>query len=154
MSASWGDIDHDGDPDLFVANAGYYQEMNNQLFINEGDGTFTEITSGDAVTDGGCSYGSAFADVDNDGDLDLLVANGFCNNNLEDRLYVNDGTGSFTYAPDALPDMPERCSLVPPSAILTRMVFSIWSLPIAEMQPDKHNRPTPITTMMATITTG
>ncbi len=110
MSASWGDIDHDGDPDLFVANAGYYQEMNNQLFINEGDGTFTEITSGDAVTDGGCSYGSAFADVDNDGDLDLLVANGFCNNNLEDRLYVNDGTGSFTYAPDALPDMPERCS--------------------------------------------
>ncbi len=110
MSASWGDIDNDGDLDVFIANAGYFQEVNNQLFRNDGDGTFTEITTGDPVTDGGCSYGSAFADADNDGDLDLLVTNGFCNNHLEDRLYINDGQGGFTYFPAALPDIPERCS--------------------------------------------
>lgn len=110
MSASWADIDNDGDFDLFIANAGYYQEKNNQLFRNNADGTFTEITVGDAIGDGGCSYGSSFADADNDGDLDLLVANGFCNSHLEDRLYENDGNGVFTYVPDALPDMSARCS--------------------------------------------
>ncbi|MCB0851933.1 MAG: VCBS repeat-containing protein, partial [Bacteroidetes bacterium] len=74
MSSSWVDIDNDGDMDLFIANAGYFQEQNNQIFRND-SGTFTLVDTGPVVSDGGCSYGSNFADYDNDGDLDLLVTN-------------------------------------------------------------------------------
>ncbi|MEL6866709.1 MAG: FG-GAP-like repeat-containing protein [Bacteroidota bacterium] len=89
VGASWGDIDNDGDLDLFVANAG---AENNFLYQNNGDGTFTKITSGVVVTDGGNSHGSAFGDLDNDGDLDLYVSNDADENNF---LYSNDGSGSF-----------------------------------------------------------
>lgn len=94
MSSSWGDIDNDGDLDHFAANAGYFQEKNNQLFINEG-GVFTAASNQPFATDGGCSYGSNFADYDNDGDLDLIVMNGFCDANLKNFLYENQD-GVFT----------------------------------------------------------
>lgn len=97
MSASWGDVDNDGDFDVVVANAGYFQQQNNQLFINN-NGNFTEVTGEPLVTDGGCSYGTAFGDVDNDGDLDLAVANGYCNGAIVNFLYLNDGAGNFTRA--------------------------------------------------------
>lgn len=97
MSASWGDVDNDGDFDVVVANAGYFQAQNNQLFINN-NGNFTEVTGEPLVTDGGCSYGTAFGDVDNDGDLDLAVANGYCNGAIVNFLYLNDGDGNFTRA--------------------------------------------------------
>jgi len=97
MSASWGDVDNDGDFDVVVANAGYFQAQNNQLFINN-NGNFTEVTGEQLVTDGGCSYGTAFGDVDNDGDLDLAVANGYCNGAIVNFLYLNDGEGNFTRA--------------------------------------------------------
>lgn len=91
--SSWADVDNDGDLDLFIAN---FPNQNNQLFINEGNGTFREVTEGDLVSDGGCSFGSAFADFDNDGDLDLFVANAFCTGTLQNFLYQNDGNGNFT----------------------------------------------------------
>ncbi len=105
MSASWGDVDNDGDPDVFVANAGYFQQQNNQLFLNN-DGAFQEVTGVPLVNDGGCSYGSAFGDVDNDGDLDLAVANGFCNGTIVNFLYLNDGEGNFTRATTETLDTP------------------------------------------------
>ncbi len=105
MSASWGDVDNDGDFDVVVANAGYFQTQNNQLFLNNG-GTFTEVSSGPLVTDGGCSYGTAFGDVDNDGDLDLAVANGYCNGAIVNFLYLNDGQGNFTRAGNETLDTP------------------------------------------------
>lgn len=110
MSGSWADVNNDGYLDLFVANAGYFQEQNNELFINQGDGTFTAVTQGDLVTQGGCSYGSAFADIDNDGDLDLLVANGYCNSNLADYLYINDGAGNFSRDESSLSALENTCS--------------------------------------------
>lgn len=110
MSGSWGDVNNDGFLDLFVANAGQYQEQNNQLYINQGNGTFLAAPSSDLTTEGGCSYGSAFADIDNDGDLDLLVANGFCYNNLADYLYLNDGDGNFTRDQNSLAALPNVCS--------------------------------------------
>ena len=90
VGASWGDYDNDGDLDLFVANSG---EQNNFLYQNNGDETFTKITSGNIVTDGGHSHGSAWADYDNDGDLDLFVSNDQDQNNF---LYANNGNGTFT----------------------------------------------------------
>ncbi|MEO1257318.1 MAG: FG-GAP-like repeat-containing protein [Bacteroidota bacterium] len=110
MSSSWGDVDNDGDLDLFVTNAAYFGEQKNQLFTNNGDATFTEITSGDLVTDGGCSYGSNFGDYDNDGDLDLVVSNGYCSGNTVNFLYENDGNGNFNRNLEAIEDLNTPCS--------------------------------------------
>ena len=109
MSSSWGDIDNDGDFDLFVANAGYFQEQNNLLYLNDGNG-FTQVLTGPIVTDGGCSYGSNFGDYDNDGDLDLIVSNGYCGANLANYLYENQGNGTFVRSDEELPNLPEICS--------------------------------------------
>lgn len=110
MSSSWGDIDNDGDLDCFVSNAKYFAEQNNQLFKNNGDGTFTEITTGDAVADGGCSYGSNFGDYDNDGDIDLVVMNGYCSGSIVNFLYLNDGDGNFTRDETSATDLGTPCS--------------------------------------------
>lgn len=110
MSASWGDIDNDGDLDVFIANAGYFQEQPNQLFRNNGDGTFAEVRTGDLVADGGCSYGSAFADYDNDGDLDLAVANGYCRGEIRNFLYRNDGHGTFSRDTFSIAKLITPCS--------------------------------------------
>ena len=87
MAAAWGDYDNDGDPDLYVTNAG---GENNFLYRNEGGGNFVRITSGDLVNDGADSRSASWGDYDNDGDLDLFVSNG--GNNF---LYRNDGGGNF-----------------------------------------------------------
>jgi hypothetical protein len=87
--ALWGDYDGDGDLDVFVANSEGYL---NNLYENDGDGTFTKITSGTVVSEGGNSFGGSWGDYDNDGDLDLFVANV----GAADYLYENDGTGTFT----------------------------------------------------------
>lgn len=92
FGASWGDIDNDGDLDLFVARHG---DQNDKLYGNNGDGTFTELTADPVVTSGGNSVGSAFADIDNDGDLDLFVANAFGTPADSNFLYWNNGDGTF-----------------------------------------------------------
>ncbi len=79
--AAAGDVDGDGDLDLFVTGLGGVQ-----LFRNNGDGTFTDVTRESGIADPFWSSSAAFADVDNDGDLDLLVVNyvdfSFANNPL------------------------------------------------------------------------
>src|SRR5947207_853280 len=86
---AWGDYDGDGYVDLFVANA---SGLNNFLYHNNGDGTFTKITTGSIVNDSGNSTSCAWGDYDNDGHLDLFVANAFESN----FLYHNNGDGTFT----------------------------------------------------------
>lgn len=105
--SSWADYDNDGDFDLFVAN---FSNQNNQLFRNDGDGSFTAITTGSQSLDGGCSFGSGFADFDNDGDLDLFVTNGFCGNSLENFLYRNNGDGTFSKDNSSIPNLTTQCS--------------------------------------------
>ena len=87
----WADFNNDGYQDLFVVNnmAG---NKNNLLYMNNGNGTFTKVTTGPVVNDGGSSYGCTAADYDNDGYMDLFVAN-YNENNF---LYHNNGNGSFT----------------------------------------------------------
>jgi hypothetical protein len=91
VGGSWGDYDNDGDLDLFVTNAGASE--NNSLYRNEGSGSFVAITTGDIVNDGGLSVGSGWGDYDNDGDLDLFVANAINQSNF---LYENNHDGTFT----------------------------------------------------------
>ncbi|HSR66931.1 MAG TPA: FG-GAP-like repeat-containing protein [Acidobacteriota bacterium] len=101
LAALWGDIDNDGDLDLYLINAGA-----NRLLRNDGR-RFSDITSEAGVGDASWGLGGVFADSDHDGDLDLLVA-GFIDPSksagsslrelagASNRHYRNNGDGTFT----------------------------------------------------------
>lgn len=113
MGCLAADYDNDGDTDLYLTNFG-----KNQLYRNNGDGSFTDITSRAGVGDGNWSVSASFGDFDLDGHLDLYVAN-YLDYQLEtahacflegvhiycgpheypgvrDTLYRNNGDGTFT----------------------------------------------------------
>jgi len=69
--ASFADIDNDGDLDLYVCT---YQSQN-LVYINNGDGTFTESAKESGLSYSGSSTMATFADFDHDGDLDLYLLN-------------------------------------------------------------------------------
>jgi hypothetical protein len=120
LGAGAGDVDNDGDPDLFVTEYGP-----DQLFVNQGDGTFVDGTAKAGTSDPLWSSSPVFADTDRDGDLDLYVANyvdfsvetfkpcvdtrtgitGYCGpqayNGLPDSFYRNRGDGTFENATQA-----------------------------------------------------
>jgi len=95
MAVAWGDVDNDGDLDLY---AGSLYGMANSLYENLGDGTFKIMDGGRATSDGTSSYGVAFGDLDNDADLDLVVANW----GGTSEIYLNDGTGHFEQTESAV----------------------------------------------------
>jgi len=97
-AGSWGDFDNDGDLDLFVTNYGdtIDKPQPNWLYRNDGSDVFTKITTGEIATDSSFSLGSAWGDIDNDGDLDLFVANDGPPDVYQNFLYINDGNGNFT----------------------------------------------------------
>jgi enediyne biosynthesis protein E4 len=119
MGLAIGDVDRDGDLDLFItaifgrATACQGRPCpegltGNRLYINEGDRTFTERQDEAGVVDGAWGWGAAFADVDNDGHLDLTMTNGIDINIdaeftalhgpyrlTEKRLWLNRGDGTF-----------------------------------------------------------
>ena len=106
---AWGtlfiDYDNDGDRDLFVANGhlddnihlfdAVTYEQQNQLFRNEGQGHFTDMSNqvGPGLRLQHVSRGAAMGDYDNDGDLDITVAN----NNQAAALLRNDGGNAQHY---------------------------------------------------------
>lgn len=109
---SWADFDNDLDLDVFIGQN--FSTLNNMLYRNNGDGTFTRLTgSAPAQAKTFTTYGSAWGDVDNDGDLDLLVAN-----STQSELFLNDGSGGFTkYAGTEY--------LVAPDATRTNIAFAL-----------------------------
>lgn len=93
FSGAFGDIDNDGDLDLFVTNAFKAGiRLKNLLYLNDGTGHFTQVTTETVTQDLGWSYGCAFGDYDNNGYLDLAVATTrFGNVDDPDYLYRNNG---------------------------------------------------------------
>ncbi|MEM7101727.1 MAG: HYR domain-containing protein [Bacteroidota bacterium] len=81
-----GDLNGDCAPDVFVGNGG---TTPNTVKFNNGDGTFTDSGQSLGI---GTSWTVELGDVDNDGDLDAVVAN----TNGEDKVWINDGNGMFT----------------------------------------------------------
>ena len=91
--ASWGDFDNDGFFDLFVSNFSGGRDL---FYHNRGDGTFEKIIQSPLVNESADTYGPAWGDYDNDGFLDMFVANGFYGNGgLDNYLFHNNGDGTF-----------------------------------------------------------
>jgi enediyne biosynthesis protein E4 len=85
-----GDVDADGWPDIYLCSL----QGPNRLYRNLGNWRFQEMDLGEAACADQLSTGVTFADVDGDGDLDLLV-NGIA---AGTRLFLNDGKGRFQAA--------------------------------------------------------
>jgi len=86
--AAWGDYDLDGDLDLYLCKFG----VANELYANNGDGSFTELGSTAGVADVRDSRKAVWIDYDNDGDIDLYVVN----HEQDNAMYRNNGNGTFT----------------------------------------------------------
>lgn len=93
-SISWVDLDNDGDQDLFITN----RLARNRLWRNNGEEGFLELTDFSGLNqETRKSYGASFADYDNDGDLDLFIANyNWAMTEMLNELYANNGDGTFT----------------------------------------------------------
>ena len=73
LSGAWGDFDNDGDFDLFQVFLADAEPR--RLYVNEGGGHFVRRELGDATRDRSAAFYSLWVDLDNDGFLDLVVAN-------------------------------------------------------------------------------
>jgi hypothetical protein len=114
MGVAAGDIDNDGDVDLYVTSYGL-----DRLYRNEGDGTFVDVTERSGIHNPAWAASAGFFDHDADGFLDLFVTNylalgasetgadaagrpeypsPFRLRGVPDVLYHNDGDGTFTDA--------------------------------------------------------
>lgn len=103
QDVSLADIDSDGDLDIYYGNTGFQQNTNPQdrLLINDGQGFFSDQTSDrlPAITTN--TYDAEFKDLDNDGDLDLIIGN--YNGGIQ--ILINNGSGYFSdQSADWLPD--------------------------------------------------
>jgi hypothetical protein len=91
-----GDLDGDGDLDIIFANGqGFSSEgvaLRQRVYINNGAGVFTD-ESVTRMNFAGWARGVELGDIDNDGDLDAILAQDF---NELPRLFLNDGLGFFT----------------------------------------------------------
>jgi hypothetical protein len=99
---AWGDYDNDGNIDVFIARGASAPippdgSTKTSLYRNNGDGTFTEVTDQAGVGITGNTWAAVWGDYDNDGYLDLFVANSGDNpQNNRCYLFHNDGDGTFT----------------------------------------------------------
>ena len=93
MTGVWGDIDNDGDLDLFIGN--YHIPSNpasNYLYRNNGNGTFTDISTSAGVKTNDQTRSVHMADINQDGFVDIYV----CNLLQQNTYWKNNGNNTFT----------------------------------------------------------
>jgi len=94
----WTDFDDDGDLDLYVIHCrqgvGSSSDPRriNRLFVNDGSNNYTEMGATYGLDMGWQSWTASFGDIDNDGDLDVMVTN----HDVPSQILQNDGTGHYT----------------------------------------------------------
>ncbi len=93
-SVALGDVDGDGDLDMVIGN---YSGQQNRLCVNNGTGAFSDATASRMPVDTDYTTSVALGDVDGDGDLDMVIGNR-TRPVSQNRLYLNNGTGTFTDA--------------------------------------------------------
>lgn len=91
MNVDFGDYNNDGWLDLYITNiwTKEYVQEGNQLYRNTGDGRFTDVSVEANVYDGGWCWAGRFWDFDNDGDLDIMVANGYISGDREHEYFTD-----------------------------------------------------------------
>lgn len=91
----WFDYNNDGLPDMFMAKCGgSVERKTNQLFKNNGDGTFTNVAAEAGLDDPIQTWSAAVGDFDNDGYMDILIgASSFTDGGH--KLMRNNGDGTF-----------------------------------------------------------
>ncbi len=99
LSGNWTDSDNDGYPELFVANSDLNTGVRSTLYHNNGGTNFSRVAASPFTTDYMRAWSAAWADYNNDGNVDLIVAN-LDGGILAQRLYRNNGNGSFTAVVD------------------------------------------------------
>lgn len=92
-TVSFADIDGDDDQDVLITGNDGNSRLT-KLYTNDGSANFSEVI--DAPFDGIRSGSTAFADIDNDNDVDLLITGLSNNSGRIAKLYRNDGLGNFT----------------------------------------------------------
>ena len=114
QAAAWGDFDSDGYPDIYVtfgvesggladacealrdlAAIPFVTQLPGILYHNNGDGTFTDVTTQSGAVNVAGALGVTWEDYDNDGKLDLYIVNSLPLNRAN-RLFRNNGNGTFT----------------------------------------------------------
>ncbi|MBC8125292.1 MAG: VCBS repeat-containing protein [Candidatus Kapabacteria bacterium] len=93
------DYDRDGDLDVFLVNSGEPRRqgylnpgVSDQLFRNDGNGVFTDVTTIAGILDKGYGLSASIGDLNNDGWLDVFVTNDF---EERDKVWINSGNGMF-----------------------------------------------------------
>jgi len=103
MGVAAGDFDNDGRVDLYRTALGP-----NQLFRNNGDGTFTDVSDRTRTSDPRWSVSASFVDIDRDGWLDLYVGN-YLDHSVDERIRCYTRTGKRDYCgPRSYTPVPDR----------------------------------------------
>jgi hypothetical protein len=111
------DINHDGREDVFI---GASKTFHNAIFLQQPDGTFKRTVQPEMLKDSMYEdVDAAWVDVNNDGNVDLVVSSGGNeyygqDEHLLPRVYLNDGKGNFKKKPDAFASLYETHSCVVP----------------------------------------
>ena len=93
MTITVGDMDNDGDLDIFITNSGITDDMRCKLLVNNGDGTYTDRAQEFGVDVRSWSWGAVWVDQDNDGWLDLYFTTDFPNGALDSNYFFRNEEG-------------------------------------------------------------